>query len=79
MAEHLREEVLVLLDIILSLVWDVLSKVLGSYLYDKFFKKKKYQASLILYQPANRIRQPVMAQRNPAQFVTLRGVFVCVS
>ena len=41
MAEHLREEVLVLLDIILSLVWDVLSKVLGSYLYDKFFKKKK--------------------------------------
>ena len=26
---------------ILSLVWDVLSKVLGSYIYDQFFKNRK--------------------------------------
>lgn len=25
------------MDSILSLVWDVLSKVLGSYIYDRFF------------------------------------------
>ena len=26
---------------ILSMVWDVLSKVLGNYIYDRFFKSKK--------------------------------------
>ncbi len=30
-----------MLDSILSLVWDVLSKVLGSYIYDRFFKDRK--------------------------------------
>jgi len=50
-AEHQREEVVVMLGIILSAVWDVLSKVLGSYLYDKFFKDKKYQALFTLFRP----------------------------
>ena len=35
------EEVVAVIDTILSLVWDVLSKVLGSYIYDRFFKARK--------------------------------------
>ena len=30
-----------MLTTILSLVWDVLSKVLGNYIYDRFFKARK--------------------------------------
>ena len=40
-AELLGEEVIAVIATILSLVWDVLSKVLGNYIYDRFFKPRK--------------------------------------
>ena len=40
-AELLGEVVFAMISTILSLVWDVLSKVLGNYIYDRFFKVRK--------------------------------------